>query len=51
MSSDDTKQRREREMQARIDECVKKLVDQARPLDSATRDKLALLLRGAGASS
>lgn len=50
MSSDNTKQRREQEMQARIDERVKQLVDQAPPLDSATREKLALLLRGAKAT-
>ncbi len=51
MSADDTNQRREREVQARIDECVRQLVDACPPLNSATREKLALLLRGAGASS
>ena len=51
MSFNSKNEPRARNQQTRIDEYVKQIVDAAPKLDAATRDRLALLLRGAGVPS
>ena len=41
----------EQDKQARLERYIQQIVDAAPPLDAATRDRLALLLRGAGMTS